>query len=261
MKRALQVVTTQQTGAPRVALENEAAGRLRSLGYTAGSSSRTAVTAADDPKRLVALNERFNTALTAFDEGRSQEALSAFVGILHERPDFVAARTSAATVLLDPAEITGGRPLHAGLKEQSDSRTAGQAQARFARRRPARPRIARARSPRRRRQPGPLERSPGSTRVWDEATKHAQSSDSCSTAIRRRRPPGSTWGCSNFSIDEGRRRSTRSGAPRASMRGMGKPGTRWARLSWTATCLVPSMRGGTRSACSLVNTICCSTWE
>jgi arylsulfatase A-like enzyme/Flp pilus assembly protein TadD len=122
MRRALQVVTTQQTGAPRVALGNDAAARLRSLGYTAGSSSRTAVTAADDPKRLVGLNERFNTALTSFDEGRSQEALSAFMEILHERPDFVAARTSAATVLL-----AGGRNtqavdlLRAGLKEQSDS--------------------------------------------------------------------------------------------------------------------------------------------
>src|SRR6185295_16149522 len=121
-KRALQVVTTQQTGAPRVALENEAAGRLRSLGYTTGSSSRTAVTAADDPKRLVALNERFNTALTAFDEGRSQEALSAFLEILHERPDFVAARTSAATVLLASGRNSQAVDLlRAGLKEQSDS--------------------------------------------------------------------------------------------------------------------------------------------
>jgi arylsulfatase A-like enzyme/Flp pilus assembly protein TadD len=100
LKRALQLVTTQQTTAPHVALEQDAVGRLRSLGYTAGSSSRGAGTAADDPKRLVALNERFNTALTTFDEGRSQEALSMFVAILRERPDFVAARTSGATVLL-----------------------------------------------------------------------------------------------------------------------------------------------------------------
>jgi Flp pilus assembly protein TadD len=100
LKRALQLVTTQQTTAPQVALEQDAVGRLRSLGYTAGSSSRGAGTAADDPKRLVALNERFNTALTTFDEGRSQEALSMFVAILRERPDFVAARTSGATVLL-----------------------------------------------------------------------------------------------------------------------------------------------------------------
>jgi arylsulfatase A-like enzyme/Flp pilus assembly protein TadD len=100
LKRALQLVSAQRTTAPQVALEPDAVGRLRSLGYTAGGASRSAATAADDPKRLVALNERFNTALSTFDEGRSQEALSMFVAILRERPDFVAARTSGATVLL-----------------------------------------------------------------------------------------------------------------------------------------------------------------
>jgi tetratricopeptide (TPR) repeat protein len=54
----------------------------------------------DDPKRLVGLNEQFNTALTAFEEGHAQEALAGFSAILSARPDFLSARTSAATVLL-----------------------------------------------------------------------------------------------------------------------------------------------------------------
>jgi arylsulfatase A-like enzyme/Flp pilus assembly protein TadD len=122
LKRALQLLPAQDREAPRVALEREAAGRLRSLGYATGSSSRRASAAADDPKRLVGLNERFNTALTAFDEGRSREALSAFLAILHERPDFVAARASAAAVL-----VAAGRSreavdlLRAGLLDQPDS--------------------------------------------------------------------------------------------------------------------------------------------
>jgi Flp pilus assembly protein TadD len=104
-----------------VAVDAEAAARLRSLGYATGSSPRTA-TAGDDPKRLVALNERFNTALTAFDEGQTQQAIAAFLAILRERPDFVAARASASTALV----ATGrGREavdlLHAGLKLQPDS--------------------------------------------------------------------------------------------------------------------------------------------
>jgi arylsulfatase A-like enzyme/Flp pilus assembly protein TadD len=121
LRRALRLASAQETAAPRVALETEAAARLRSLGYTAGSSPRTIASAADDPKRLVGLNERFNTALTAFDEGRSQEALSAFMAILRERPDFVAARSSAATALL-----AAGRDreavdlLRAGLKDQHE---------------------------------------------------------------------------------------------------------------------------------------------
>jgi arylsulfatase A-like enzyme/Flp pilus assembly protein TadD len=86
--------------APPVGLDGGAADRLRALGYTSGTAARHLYTTADDPKRLVALNERFNSALTAFDEGRSDEALAAFTAVLAERPDFTAARTSGATVLL-----------------------------------------------------------------------------------------------------------------------------------------------------------------
>jgi choline-sulfatase len=82
-------------------LDGDAAARLRSLGYVGGSSaSRKPATLADDPKRLVSLNERFNSALTGFEEGRTSEALALFTGVLEARPDFMSARTSAATVLL-----------------------------------------------------------------------------------------------------------------------------------------------------------------
>ena len=55
-------------------------------------------------RRLVALNERFNSALAAFNEGKPGDALDGFRAVLAERPDFLTARTSAATVLL-----AGGR--------------------------------------------------------------------------------------------------------------------------------------------------------
>jgi tetratricopeptide (TPR) repeat protein len=94
--------TASRSSAPAAPLDAEAAARLRSLGYVGGPSApRGRATLQDDPKRLVALNERFNTALTAFDEGRRPEAFDAFTAILRERPDFLTARTSAATVLID----------------------------------------------------------------------------------------------------------------------------------------------------------------
>ncbi len=87
------------TAAP---VDADAASRLRSLGYVGRAAPLNAhPSAADDPKRLVALNERFNSALTAFDERRADVALSEFVAILRERPDFLSARTSAATILLN----------------------------------------------------------------------------------------------------------------------------------------------------------------
>lgn len=85
------------------ALDAEAAARLRALGYASGAAlpRKATYTAADDPKALAGLNERFDSALEAFNSGRATEALTAFSGILRERPDFLTARTSAASVLLD----------------------------------------------------------------------------------------------------------------------------------------------------------------
>jgi Flp pilus assembly protein TadD len=111
MRQALEPLTAGGARGGRSATIDPAAARqLRSLGYMAGSAPTPgrAITKADDPKSLVRLNERFNSALTAFDEGRRGEALAAFLGILAERPDFLSARTTAATALL-----SDGRPADA----------------------------------------------------------------------------------------------------------------------------------------------------
>ena len=103
MRRALAQVGAGRPGAAvPAAVDEDAAARLRSLGYTAASAApaRQHYSEADDPKRLVALNERFNTALEAFGAGRADEALSQFLALLRERPDFLTARTSASTVMI-----------------------------------------------------------------------------------------------------------------------------------------------------------------
>ena len=110
--------TSVATPAP---VDADAERRLRSLGYTA--TPTTAATAHapraaaraygpdDDPKRLVALNARFTTALDAFNGGHADVALAAFTQILRERPDFLTARTSAASVLM----ATGRAPTAVAL--------------------------------------------------------------------------------------------------------------------------------------------------
>jgi arylsulfatase A-like enzyme/Tfp pilus assembly protein PilF len=96
------------TAVPRP-VDADAAARLRSLGYaTASAKAQRTYTDADDPKRLVALNEQFNTALAAFNAGQHDAALSEFLAVLRQRPDFITARTSAATVL-----VSLGRPADA----------------------------------------------------------------------------------------------------------------------------------------------------
>src|SRR5262245_4715203 len=122
LRRLVAATSPGGATAPRVALDGEAAGRLRSLGYAAGTAARRTVTAADDPKRLVALNERFNTALTAFDSGRAPEALSGLLDVLRERSDFATARASASTILVATGRAAAAVDLlRAGLVDQPDS--------------------------------------------------------------------------------------------------------------------------------------------
>lgn len=102
--------------------------RLRALGYVSGSGSATVAsrtyTAADDPKQLVALHERFTTALEAFGRGRADAALEALTSVLSARPDFAVARTTAATVLAsmgrarDAADLLRAAP--AGTPQDAD---------------------------------------------------------------------------------------------------------------------------------------------
>jgi arylsulfatase A-like enzyme/Flp pilus assembly protein TadD len=123
LKRALLLASGPERSAPASSVDRTAAVRLRSLGYAGGDQkSRRAATAAEDPKRLVALNERFTAALTDFDRGRSEEALSAFLSILQTRPDFISARTSAATVLLTRGRASEAlRLLREAPADQADS--------------------------------------------------------------------------------------------------------------------------------------------
>ncbi len=100
LQRVLAPQLTATASAPSVSLDADARSRLQSLGYTGGSATPKVPGVADDPKRLVALNEQFNTAITAYDEGRSDEALTAFLSILRARPDFTSARTTASTILV-----------------------------------------------------------------------------------------------------------------------------------------------------------------
>jgi arylsulfatase A-like enzyme/Flp pilus assembly protein TadD len=110
------------TASSGATLDGETAGRLQSLGYVSASvTHRGAFTSRDDPKHLVALSERFNSALTAFDEGRPAEALDGFAAVLRERPDFLSARTSAATVLM----AIGRAPEAARLLREAPADQAG----------------------------------------------------------------------------------------------------------------------------------------
>ena len=109
LARALSQLATSATASGAPLVDEESAARLRSLGYaTATARVQRSYSESDDPKRLVALNEQFTAALAAFNAGRREAALSDFLALVRQRPDFITARTSAATVL-----VAIGRPADA----------------------------------------------------------------------------------------------------------------------------------------------------
>lgn len=90
--------------APAASRDAEGERRLRALGYAAsagagsgGGPPRQGL----DPKRLVAVHEQFTAALEAFSSGHQDVALREFLDVLRERPEFTAARTTAASALIE----------------------------------------------------------------------------------------------------------------------------------------------------------------
>jgi choline-sulfatase len=85
-------------------LDPDAVARLRSLGYIAASApppGKAAYTAEDDPKRLVDVDRRFQTALHAVGDGRHGEAAALLREAIARRPDFTAAYLALASVLIE----------------------------------------------------------------------------------------------------------------------------------------------------------------
>ena len=63
--------------------------RLRSLGYVGGASAKgkEAYTEADDPKRLISLEQTMDRAAAAFARGSVDEAISQYSDVIRQRPD------------------------------------------------------------------------------------------------------------------------------------------------------------------------------
>ena len=101
--RLKDIVGSRRSGpeAVRADTDAETNQRLVSLGYigSVATTAKRTFSEADDPKNLVALNEAFYTAMREHRDGRPESALTKLQAVVAERPDFVAARMSAAAIL------------------------------------------------------------------------------------------------------------------------------------------------------------------
>ena len=76
----------------RPAEDPEPAARLRALGYVSGTvPAKARYTDADDPKRLVELDQAVHRAVEAFSARRAGEAVAIYQGVIARRPDMAIA--------------------------------------------------------------------------------------------------------------------------------------------------------------------------
>jgi len=93
----------------RVAEDAQTAARLRSLGYLSDRTpAKTAYTAADDPKSLVAIDQEVHRAADAFGSGRIAEAVQMYQAVIAGRPDMAIAYRHLAFI-----QFTQGRAVDA----------------------------------------------------------------------------------------------------------------------------------------------------
>jgi arylsulfatase A-like enzyme/Tfp pilus assembly protein PilF len=103
----------------------EATERLRALGYVTGSASpKASYTEADDPKRLVELDQAIHLAVDLYQRGRARDAMPIYEGILAAHPKMEVAYAHLAMLQWDigdpsAAVSTLRRALAAGIDSQA----------------------------------------------------------------------------------------------------------------------------------------------
>ncbi|HEX6100835.1 MAG TPA: sulfatase-like hydrolase/transferase [Thermoanaerobaculia bacterium] len=85
--------------AARGSVSPEQQATLLSLGYLAGTSTKTKFTADDDPKNLVDLDNQLHRSIAAYQQGNLDEAIELARGLVAERPDMQIAQEMLAFFL------------------------------------------------------------------------------------------------------------------------------------------------------------------
>ena len=274
--RECRVAVRPRTGGPRRPRRPTPQRRLRSLGYVAGSADfrgqRRGGRTRLRPRRRSEAPRRAQRALQLrarrpSTTGRPSDALDGFRAVLAERPDFLTARTSAATVLIADGRAKRGRvapsrgagtpgwslptlqaKLGIALREAGDLGGRGRS-----------PRTSPSR--RRRRIPNSPTISASSMRGWDGRTTRGRCFRSCS-----HRDPDDASDVEQSGRAGICRRGAGRGRPSVSARGGRRPGA-WRRLAGprrrprrTRSAGARSRRGAGPNACCRTTTTCCSTW-
>ena len=254
-------------GGDRPPLDPDAAARLRSLGYTASQGTpdgRKRFGPADDPKRLLDIDRRYEQALALTGERRYAEAAALLRGVVADRPDFTVAYSSLASVL-----IAGGQPREAvAVLQQAASRGIGatEIQGRLGAAYLAAGDLKRAQAAL---EPvsdpslaGGLEALNSLGVVLTQTGQHERARRAFASVLERSPHAATTWnnlGLLELADGTSIRRRERSSRRSPPIRVSRKRGKGLARPAWPPILLARSRHGGAPWSSSLAITICCST--
>jgi tetratricopeptide (TPR) repeat protein len=107
LERQLDALRANATAATAAAVDPDTVQRLRSLGYVVAPAPRPArsFTARDDPKTLVALNNRLDEALDNLRRGAPESAEPILKELIAARPDFTVAHDRLAQLYRDTGRM------------------------------------------------------------------------------------------------------------------------------------------------------------
>jgi arylsulfatase A-like enzyme/Flp pilus assembly protein TadD len=108
LRAALDAFAPVASGNARVSETADASARLRSLGYTAGTTPlRSRYTERDDPKRLMDLDARMQEAVRQHASGEHARALAGARAIVIERPEMRVGWMTLAQIQRDSRDLDG----------------------------------------------------------------------------------------------------------------------------------------------------------
>lgn len=93
------LATLELAPSARQSITVEETARLRSLGYVSGAAPKSSFTEADDPKNLIALDNKMHDIIDVYQRGDSEHALAIAREVVAEKPKMAAGRELLAFML------------------------------------------------------------------------------------------------------------------------------------------------------------------
>ncbi|HYO77013.1 MAG TPA: sulfatase-like hydrolase/transferase, partial [Thermoanaerobaculia bacterium] len=108
LRSTLAASAPKKTNDTRAAVSPDQTAQLLSLGYLTGSTTKTSYTAADDPKKLVEVDNMLHRMIELYQRGRHDDAIATAKEVVALQPDMPIAREMLAFMLQESERSEAG---------------------------------------------------------------------------------------------------------------------------------------------------------